>query len=158
MEIEGKTKTGNLDFKLAAAACYLPVSFLHLVAAVVFLAAEPKEHRFVRFHAVQSIVLFAVIVGGSLATVVLGMVVFPLILVVVGIPLSGAASAVSEDLAGLIGAIVGLLSFVSYVGGAVIGIGLSLVFMPAFLGTAVLVMTGKTGRWPVFGGLAERFV
>ena len=61
MVIEGKTQTGQLDFKMAAAACYLPFSFIHLIAAGIFLATEPKEHRFVRFHAIQSLLVFALL-------------------------------------------------------------------------------------------------
>jgi uncharacterized membrane protein len=155
--LEGKTKTGALDFKLAAAACYLPVSFIHLVAAGVFLATEPKEHRFVRFHAVQSLILAAIFLGGSIGTILLGMVVFPLILMVVGGVVGAALSSISEDLGGLVILACTALSAVSYLGGAVLGIALSLGFMPSFLVTAGLVMTGKVGRWPVIGGLAERF-
>lgn len=156
--IEGKTKTGAVDFKMAAAACYLPISFLHLIAAGLFLATEPKEHRFVRFHAVQSVLLFAFFMGGSLALVIGGMVVVPLVLMLGGGIVGGALSGVSEDLANVIVLAATALSGLSYLAGAVIGVGLSLGFMPSFLITAVMVMTGKVGRWPIFGGMAERFV
>jgi uncharacterized membrane protein len=158
MVLEGKTKTGELDFKMAAAACYMPMMFIHLLAAVVFLAAEPKEHRFVRFHAVQSLLLAAFFIGGSLVALIGGMVVIPLVVMLIGGVAGGALSAVSEDLGALVVTICGLLSFVSYLVGALLSLGLSLAFMPAFLINLVMVVTGKVGRWPVFGGLAERFV
>lgn len=156
--IEGKTKTGNVDFKMAAAACYLPVSFLHLIAAGLFLVTEPREHRFVRFHAVQSLLLFAFFIGGSLGLVIGGMVLVPVVLMIGGGAIGSALSGVSEDLGGLVILAATVLSGLSYVGGAVIGVGLSLGFLPSFVVTAVMVMTGKVGRWPFFGGLAERFV
>lgn len=158
MVMEGRTKTGNLEFKLAAGACYLPVSFLHLVAAGVFLATEPKEHRFVRFHAVQSLALFAALFGGSMASILLGMMVVPIVVFGLGSVIGGVLANVSEDLAGVVFGLAGLLSAASYILGAVVGIGLSLGFLPAMGITGLMVVTGKEGRWPVLGGLVDRFV
>jgi uncharacterized membrane protein len=158
LQLEGKTKTGALDFKMAAAACYLPFSFIHLIAAGVFLASEPKEHRFVRFHAVQSLILFAVFFGGSLGSILLGMMLVPGVLMIGGSVVGGVLASVSEDLGGLIIGLCTLLSVASYFLGAIVGVALSLAFMPGYLLTAVMVMTGRVGRWPVLGGLAERFV
>lgn len=155
---EGKTLTGQLDFKMAAAACYLPVSFLHVIAAVVFLATEPREHRFVRFHAVQSLLLFAVLGGGAMISLFGGMLVLPAFIVVFASVLGGVITAASDEVGAVVMSLGGLLAMASYVIGALLGILLSFAFLPSMGGTAVLVMTGSQGRWPVLGRLADRFV
>ena len=53
MSTRGKTQTG-LDENLAAAIAYA----LGLIGGILFLAIE-KENRFVRFHAMQSLITFA---------------------------------------------------------------------------------------------------
>src|SRR5262245_61897607 len=137
MELEriGTTRTGNLEFKLAAAACYLPVGFLHLVASGIWLATEPREHRFVRFHAVQSLLGFALLFGGSLGSVFVGMIILPILVLVVGGVLGSALGSVSEDLAGLVALICGGISFLSYVLGALIGLRVAFAFTVGFFGT-----------------------
>lgn len=154
---EGKTQTGQLDFKMAAAACYLPVSFIHLIAAGVFLATEPKESRFVRFHAVQSLLVFAVLFGGSMVSILGGMLVLPAIVMVLGSVIGGIVNVISEDLAGLVTLLALGLSMVSYFAGAILGIVLSLGFLPAMGGTMLMVATGAQGRWPLLGRIADRF-
>lgn len=157
MERVGKTTTANLDFHVAAALCYLPVSFLHLIAALVFYASEPKEHRFVRFHAVQSSLIFAVFLGGSIATLVLVMMVLPVVLLMLGSLVGAALSTLSEELGAMVMGLAGMVSMVCYLGGALLSVGLSLGFLPAMVITGILVISGSPGRWPVLGGIAARF-
>lgn len=56
----GKTQVLGLDNNIAGLLCYVPFGF---VAAIVFLLTETKENKFVRFHAIQSL-LFC---GGLMA-------------------------------------------------------------------------------------------
>jgi len=59
----GKTSFMNLDSNLGAMLCYVTylICCFGLVLGIVFLVTE-KENRFVKFHAVQSLLLFALIV------------------------------------------------------------------------------------------------
>src|SRR5919201_225719 len=59
----GKTSFMELDSSLAAMLCYISyfVCCLGLVLGIVFLVTE-KENRFVKFHALQSLLLFALLV------------------------------------------------------------------------------------------------
>jgi len=59
----GKTKVLNLDYNVAAMLAYLPVCCASLVASIIWLASEPKENRFVRFHAMQSLILAGVMLA-----------------------------------------------------------------------------------------------
>jgi uncharacterized membrane protein len=52
-----KTKVLNLDYNVAAMLGYVPICCINLIAPITWLATEPKENRFVRFHALQSLFL-----------------------------------------------------------------------------------------------------
>jgi uncharacterized membrane protein len=58
----GKTKVMNLDYNVAGLLCYLLPCFClaDLIFCILWLATEPKESRFVRFHAMQGLLLFGV--------------------------------------------------------------------------------------------------
>ena len=64
-----KTQVLGLDNNIAGLLCYVPFGF---IAAIIFLVAEPKENRFVRFHAIQSLLLIAAMVGLSIALSIVG--------------------------------------------------------------------------------------
>ncbi len=53
----GKTKVLNLDYNVAAMLGYLPICCVHLICSIIWIASEPKENRFLRFHALQSLIL-----------------------------------------------------------------------------------------------------
>lgn len=53
----GKTKILGLDYKVAGLLAYLPICAINLISSVVWLMTEPPENRFLRFHALQSLVL-----------------------------------------------------------------------------------------------------
>ena len=57
--LTGKTKVLDMDYKLAGLLCYLPVCAVNLISSVVFYKTEPAENKFLRFHAMQSLVLCA---------------------------------------------------------------------------------------------------
>jgi len=67
----GKTRTLGLDYNIAGLLCYVPFGF---ILALIFLLANPKEVRFVRFHAVQSLLLVAVFAGLFIVLSVVGIV------------------------------------------------------------------------------------
>ena len=142
-ELPMKTKTGNLDFHLAAAGCYVPVMMINYILPVVFLATEPKEHRPVRFHAAQSLLLSG---GWIISTVVLAVltVVVPLAFVLLGNLLG------MEDVLGGIGLLIQLLVTLVLLVVVFGGLG-GLVLL------AVLTAMEKDPRVPVIAGLAERF-
>ena len=58
----GKTSFMELDSNLAAMLCYISyfICCLGLVVGIVFVVTE-KENRFVKFHALQSLFLFALV-------------------------------------------------------------------------------------------------
>src|SRR2546423_14232566 len=59
---ENKTKTLGFKYNVAALLCYLPTCLccLNVIFGIIWLATEPKENRFVRFHAMQGLLLFGV--------------------------------------------------------------------------------------------------
>lgn len=57
--LQGKTTMLNLDYNIAGLLCYVP--FVGLILSIIFITAKPKEHRFVLFHAYQSLIF-----GGSI--------------------------------------------------------------------------------------------
>ena len=72
----GKTQVGGLDYNTAALLCYLPIFAINLVASIIFWRTEPKENQFLRFHAMQSLVMcvgmIAVGIGVTVLQIVLG--------------------------------------------------------------------------------------
>lgn len=59
----GKTQVLGIDYNIAGLLCYVPFGF---IAALVFLFTEPKESKFVRFHALQSLLLGAALIALSM--------------------------------------------------------------------------------------------
>ena len=53
----GKTQTLGLDYNVAALLCYLPICSINIILSIIWLVTEPKHNRFVRFHALQSLLL-----------------------------------------------------------------------------------------------------
>ncbi|HYV07271.1 MAG TPA: DUF4870 domain-containing protein [Blastocatellia bacterium] len=52
-----KTKVLNLDHNVAAMLAYLPICCISVITSIIWIATEPKESRFLRFHALQSLFL-----------------------------------------------------------------------------------------------------
>lgn len=131
----GKSALG-LDGNLAAALGY-PVGII----AIICLIME-KENRFVKFHALQSILLHVamMIVGIGLA----------IVFMIIGIVLGVAAAAANSSAGGGLAGIFGLLSFliwililVAYVGGLIMA--------------AVKAYNGLMYKLPIVGNLAEKW-
>lgn len=52
-----KTRLLELNSNTASFICYIPVVPVNLLFGVLWLVTEPKAHGFVRFHAMQSLIL-----------------------------------------------------------------------------------------------------
>jgi uncharacterized membrane protein len=131
----GKSALG-LDGNLAAALGY-PIGIL----AIICLIME-KENRFVKFHALQSILLHVSIMVVGIA---LG-----IIFMIIGIILGVASAAANSSAGGGLAAIFGLLSFlvwiiilVAYIGGLIMA--------------AVKAYNGVMFKLPILGNLAEKW-
>lgn len=72
-ELSGQTVIGNLDYGLAGALCYAPIPPINLAACLVVLFTEPESNKFLRFHAIQGLMLFGVLIVASIATNVINM-------------------------------------------------------------------------------------
>ena len=71
----GKTSFMTLDSNLGAMLCYIAnfICCLGLVLAIIFLFTE-KENRFVKFHAVQSLLLVALQIATGVVVGILGLI------------------------------------------------------------------------------------
>lgn len=78
----GRTRVLGLDCKIAGLLTYLPICAINLVCSIVWLITEPRENRFLRFHAMQSVLLAAVFIG-------IGVVVWAVTMVLAFIPFAG---------------------------------------------------------------------
>jgi len=131
----GKSALG-LDGNVAAALGY-PIS----VIAIISLVME-KENRFVKFHAVQSLLLHAavIVVGIGLA------IVFMIIGIIFGLAASAGGGSAAGGLAGLLG----LLSFLIW-----------MVILLAYIGglimAAVKAYQGEKFMLPMIGAMADKW-
>src|SRR6267154_1997725 len=107
----GKTSFMNLDSNLGAMLCYVTylICCFGLVLGIVFLVTE-KENRFVKFHAVQSILWFAIYIVVIIALMILGV-----IIGILGVAASAASSSAGAGV-GIIGMLVWLLWLVVFLG------------------------------------------
>jgi uncharacterized membrane protein len=133
---ENKTKTLGLSYNIAALLCYIPACLccINLFAGILWLVTEPKENRFVRFHALQGLLLFGVNVVISILFRVLQMV------------LGAGAAVANSDLAYGGGSLVLLLLQL------VIGIGLLVVHIIGM----VKANQGQMWKLPILGDIAEK--
>lgn len=124
----GKTSVLGLDSNLAALLCYVlsPCCFIGVVLSLIFFFTE-KNNRFVRFHAVQALLIFA------LAFVV------SLVLGIFGVMLT------AMHLEGLGYAVLGLRGLIG------------LVFLGILIYAGVQAYQNNMTKLPVIGDLAEKF-
>ncbi|SRR5260370_374470 len=129
----GKSAIG-LDANLAAALGY-PIGILAIICLIM-----DKENKFVKFHALQSVLLYVALIAVWIALVVLS-----IILGVVGIAASATGSAGSA-----LGSIIGLLW--------------TLVWLAVFLGALIAIILaavkaygGQYFKLPIIGNMAEKF-
>ena len=128
----GKSALG-LDGNVAAALGY-PIGII----AIICLIME-KENRFVKFHALQSILLHVAFIVVAIAVWIIGIILI----------IAGAAAAAATD-SGALGGIVGMLFglvwlvvIVAYVGGLIFA--------------AVKAYQGNQFMLPIIGGMAQKW-
>jgi len=126
----GKTKVLNLDYNIAALLSYLPICCINVIASIIWLASEPRENRFLRFHALQSLFLTGV------AIVI--WVIFMFLGVGVAFSPSSAAGAAGSGVLSLIQLLVWLILLVVHI----------LCMVKAY--------QGSMWKLPVIGDLAEK--
>ena len=132
----GKSALG-LDANLAAALGY-PIGIIAIISLVM-----EKENRFVKFHALQSILLHAAIIVVGIALGILFM--------IIGIILGVAAAAANSSAVGGIGGIFGLLTMLIW-----------LVIIAAYVGglimAAVKSYQGQMFKLPILGNMADKWI
>ena len=128
----GKSALG-LDGNLAAALGY-PIGII----AIICLIME-KENRFVKFHALQSILLHVAFIVVAIALWIIG-----IVLLIAGIAASAASN--SGAVGGIMGMLMGLVWLVvviAYLGGLIFA--------------AVKSYGGAEFKLPIIGNMAEKF-
>lgn len=139
-ENSAMVKTGDLDIKIAAAACYVPIMSIGLIASIAFLAIEPKEHTEIRFHAAQSLLYTVALIASSTVGSVL--------MILLGV-VAGVAAGMSDTL-GLIMGLVYFLAFLLLMAVITLG-GLGLFVL------AALAFMEKSPKVPLLAGYAAKF-
>lgn len=129
-----KTAVG-LEPNLAAA-----VSYIWIVGLVFFIME--KENRFVRFHALQSILY-----GALWIVVVIALSIVNIIIALI----FGVVASAAGDAGGIIGIVVWLISMLIWVL-------LPLAFLAMLIYAAVQAYQGKTFKIPIVGKIAENIV
>jgi uncharacterized membrane protein len=130
----GKSALG-LDGNLAAALGY-PIGIIAIISLII-----EKENRFVRFHALQSLML---IVGWIVLIIAL-----TIVSVVLGIILGAAANA-AGNAGGIVALIFSLISLLVW-------LVLPLLFIGVLILAAVKAYGGNYFKLPVIGNMAEKF-
>jgi uncharacterized membrane protein len=103
------------------------------IIALILIFIE-KDNRFVRFHAIQSVLWAVVFVVGVFAVVIIG--------VILGVILGS----VNETLGGLVFGLTGLLYFLCFIG-----------FFGGLIYAAIKAYGGNMVKLPIAGGFAEKF-
>ncbi len=130
---------GSMDPKVAAALSYI------WIVGVIFFIIE-KENKFVRFHALQSI-LFGV--ANSIVMFVLAIVAI-ILTVVFGIGAAAAASGGGGGIATIISLLVWLIWLIFWIVG--------LAMFGGLIYAAVKAYQGNTFKLPIIGNMAESMV
>jgi uncharacterized membrane protein len=132
----GKSALG-LDGNVAAALGY-PIGIIAIISLIM-----EKENRFVKFHALQSILLHVVIVVVGFG---LGILLF-IIGILLGIGATAAGSSAVGGLAGifsLLSMLIWFAIFIAYIGGLIYG--------------AVKAYQGAMFKLPIIGGMADKWI
>jgi len=128
----GKSALG-LDGNLAAALGY-PIGIIAIISLIM-----EKENRFVKFHALQAVLLYV-----GWIVVMIAFWIIAIILTVVGVAASAATN--SGAMGGLVGSLISLL-------GLVVG----LAFLVGLILAAVKAYQGAEFKLPIVGNMASNF-
>ncbi len=134
MENTGKSALG-LDGNLAAL-----LGYILWIIALISLIME-KENKFVRFHAIQSLLYHATII----VVMILLVIVF-IFLGIIGIAAATAGSSAGGAIGGIFGSLVSLLWMVFF-----------LAYLAGLIYAAVQAYNGKWFKLPIVGNMAEKF-
>src|SRR6185503_18166515 len=131
----GKAAGTGLDANVAAAISYI------FIVGLIFFFLE-KENKFVRFHAMQSILF-----GALYSVTMIGLILVGVVFTFVG----AAVAATAGDVAGsLFGIIISLFWLLIWLVPVALLVGLIL--------TAVKAYQGKVAKLPIIGNIAEKIV
>ncbi len=123
----GKTLYFDLDFNIAAALCYFPLAG---VASILWLVTEKGDNKYLKFHAVQSLVITVGIIGFNVIT-------GTIIAIVKILPVIG------DGFGLMITLLQGLVVFIVY----------AICFRYAFA-----IFNGKDGRIPAIADISDQIV
>jgi uncharacterized membrane protein len=118
-----------MAYNVAALLCYLPICCANLIFPIIWLATEPKENRFLRFHSLQALLL----IGAGL---VVGVIFFILGLVI------GAAPSTVATAGSLLLLLLQLL--------------VSALFLVLYIMGMVKAYQGQMWKMPIIGDIAEK--
>src|SRR2546423_4856589 len=138
----GKSALG-LDGNVAAALGY-PVGIIAIISLIM-----EKENRFVKFHALQSILLHV-----GFLVVAIGLLIIFVILMIVGAMASVASSAAGSSagaLGGMFGSLFGMLLFLVWMV-------LIVVYLVGLIISAVKAYQGVMYKFPIVGKMADKWV
>jgi uncharacterized membrane protein len=138
----GKSALG-LDGNLAAALGY-PIGIIAIISLIM-----EKENRFVKFHALQSILLHAVFVVCAIVLVII-LVIFTIVGAAASVASTAAGSSVGA-LGGMFSGIIGLLLFLVYMV-------MIVVYLVALIMTAVKAYQNQWYKIPVIGNMADKWI
>ncbi len=132
-----KTKVLNMGYNTAALLCYIPTCccLINLVPCILWLATEPRENRFLRFHSIQGL-------GLAVVWIVLW-IVFTILRIAMGVSMSFTPGG---GMAGAGGSV--LLTLIQWA----IGIVLLIIHIVAML----KANQGQMWKLPVIGDIAEK--
>jgi uncharacterized membrane protein len=127
----------GLSYRTAGLLCYVPYCccLIDVIASVLWLATEPKENRFLRFHALQGLLLFCAGLVISFVFRLLGVGAEATTLVGTG---SGVAGAGAGLLVSLFSLLVGLL------------------FLVLHIVAMIKAAQGEMWKIPIIGDIAEK--
>jgi len=128
----GKSALG-MDGNLAAALGY-PIGIIAIISLIM-----EKENRFVKFHALQSLLLHVAFIVVAIAVWIIG-----IVLLIAGMAASAATnSGAAGGLVGMLFGLIWLVVIVAYVGGLIFA--------------AVKSYGGNYFKLPVIGNMADKF-
>ena len=129
----GKSALG-LDGNIAAALGY-PVGIIAIICLII-----EKENRFVRFHALQSILLH---VGFAILAIALWFIGFILLI-------AGAAASAASNAGGAVGGLMGMLM-------GLVWLLIVVAYIAGLIFAAVKAYGGNTFKLPIIGNMAEKW-
>jgi uncharacterized membrane protein len=132
-----KTQVLGLSYKTAGLLCYVPYCccLIDVIASILWLATEPRDNRFLRFHSLQGLLLFAAVLVTSFVFRLLGVGAEATTLVGTGSGVAGAGAGLLVSLASL---------------------GVALFFLVLHIIAMIKAAQGEMWKLPIIGDIAEK--